>query len=122
MWDCTLTSPKIKHEVRYEGGKMVKYDGTDARPVSHGPVSVAMSPRGKQRPKGESCWHHYQSWTTPREMEDHPLKEYASGRSFRLACGKFACKECNDNVLRTIEGMNIHSASALIRRPPPCLT
>ena len=98
MWDCTLTSPHMRNEL---GGASTP-----------GPVSVSMSPRGGQRPKGECVWSHYQSWTTPREMEEHPLKEYDAKRSFRLACGKFACKVCNDDILRTIEGMNIHMRTA----------
>ena len=94
--------------MRYEGGKMVKYDGKDARRCRTG-VSVSMSPRSKQRPKGER-WHYYQSWTTPREMEDIRSRSTRAGaRSVSRAAS--CVQECNDNILRTIEGMNIHSAS-----------
>ena len=98
MWDCTLTSPHMRHEL---GG-----------PSTPGPVSVDMSPRGRRRPKGESCWGHYLAWTTPREMEESPLRHYDDARAFKLVCGKFACKICDDDVLRSIEGMNIHMRTA----------
>ena len=88
MWDCTLTSPR---EGTHFGGL---------------PISTSASPR--KRSPGESCWATFADSTTPLEQQHSPVKEYSDRRDFKLVGGRLACKLCDDNVLRTVAGHDLH--------------
>jgi hypothetical protein len=87
MWDCTAIS---------------------ARGVDN--LSVPMSPKTK-RGKGDPHWDCFNNECTPQELRKSPVKEYANNRHFKLVGGKIACKECDDGVLRTTAGHDMHFRS-----------
>jgi len=66
-----------------------------------------MSPKAK-RPVGESCWGHFGNSCTPQELKECPLTEFDDKRAFKVIAGKLACKECNDGILRTTAGHDMH--------------
>ena len=89
MWDCTVTSPTN----------------------DKGPISVPLSPKAKRtgdRAKGDPHWATFNSLCTPEEAKVSPLTEYASSRAFKVVRGKLACKMCDDGILRTTAGHDMH--------------